>query len=80
MPNSVNTGTVDVTTSEARPVTELWDVLSERERAEFRDLAQELKQAMSSARSPEEARIRMLALLETQRPSFSDRAQESVRR
>jgi hypothetical protein len=78
MTTEMATGTVEITTTEAKPVTELWDLLSEQERAEFRNVALELKQAASMACTPEEARIRMLAVLETQKPSYAGKAQAYV--
>jgi hypothetical protein len=50
----------------AKPVVELWDRLSESERAEFQKVALKLRDSMVTAKTAEEAHSRALVVIEQQ--------------
>jgi hypothetical protein len=56
---------IAVSVEDARPAVELWDQLTPEQRSEFRTIAEEMRRAVQGALTPEDAKSRMLAVLQS---------------
>ena len=72
--STTQTMEIEISPAEAKPTSELWDILSEAERQEFRCLAAEMREAFATAKSPEDARKQMIEILGKPESKLSEKA------